>query len=175
MKRKCLTSYLQITISLVIFLVMFGCSSQTVPDGFPTKLVRFDVKLLNAGKPVTGAVIMLVTSTNYHILGVTGSDGVAKLSTSINTYTKSGVPPATYPAIVTYTPKAPSELPNEQLSKMTMDEVNAYREKIDAEIAAMPKIVPDEWNVAETTPIKITVGESGGNKTIEITDPKTHQ
>jgi hypothetical protein len=154
---------------------MFGCSSQIVPDGFPTKLVSFEVKLLNEGKPVSNATISFVTNTNYYILGSTDSDGVAKLSTTINTHTKSGVPPATYPVIITYSPKAPSELPNEQIAKMTMEESNAYTEKIHAEFLAMPKIVPDEWSVAKTTPIKITVGESGGNKTIEITDPKTHQ
>jgi hypothetical protein len=66
-------------------------------------------------------------------------------------------------------------LSNEQLGKMSMEEVNANREKVDAEIAAMPKIVPAEWGVIESTPIKITVPEKGGIITIEITDSKTHQ
>jgi hypothetical protein len=156
-------------------MIVFGCTPSQVPTGFPSRLVGFDVKLLHEGKPITGAAVVFVTNTNYNILGITGSDGVAKPSTSINTYTKSGSPPATYKVIITYTPKAPSELTNEQLSKMTMDEVNAYRAKIEAEIAAMPKIVPDDWGKLETTPLKINVPENGGNVTIEITDPKTHQ
>jgi hypothetical protein len=175
MKGKYLTNCLQIAICFVTCTIMFGCSAQRVPEGFPSKLVSFDVKLLHEGKPIRGAAIALATGSSYNVVGITGSDGVAKPATSINTYTKSGIPPATYKAIITYTPKAPSELSNEQLSKMTMEEVNANRAKVDAEIAAMPKIVPDDWGNLETTPVKITVPDSGGNVTIEITDPKTHQ
>jgi hypothetical protein len=115
------------------------------------------------------------SATIYNVVGFTDSSGVAKFETSVNTYSKVGVPPAVYKVIITYVPKAPSELSNEQLGKMSIEEVNAYREKVDAEIAAMPKIVPTEWSVIESTPIKITVPEKGGIVTIEITDSKTHQ
>ncbi|MDR1140196.1 MAG: hypothetical protein LBL62_00790 [Planctomycetaceae bacterium] len=135
------------------------------------------MKLLNEGKPVQNATVAMVaeTATNYNSVGFTDNNGVAKLTTSVNTYSKSGIPPAAYKVIITYVPKAPSELSNEQLGKMSIEEVNAYREKVATEIAAMPTIVPAEWNVIESTPIKITVPEKGGIITIEITNPKTHQ
>jgi hypothetical protein len=134
------------------------------------------VKLTHKDSPVTGAAVSLVADgLSYSVIAYTDSSGVAQFETSINTFSKPGVPPATYKAIITHTPKAPSELSNEQLGKMSMEEVNAYRAKVDAEIAAMPKIVPDEWGNFESTPIKITIPETGGNKTIEITDPKTFQ
>ncbi|MDR0609337.1 MAG: hypothetical protein LBG58_04450 [Planctomycetaceae bacterium] len=169
---------LLITACLVIgVLALGGCSSQKVPDGFPQKLVKFEVKLQNEGKPVSGASIMFLAESpvKYVALGNTGTNGVAALSTAINNYTKPGIPPGTYKAIISYTPKAPSELSNEQLGKMSEAEVTAYREKIDAEIAAIPKVVPAEWENAETTPVRINVPETAGNAVIEISDPKTYQ
>ncbi|MDR1290025.1 MAG: hypothetical protein LBK06_02365 [Planctomycetaceae bacterium] len=165
------------SLSIVFFLFAVSCSSQVAPVGFPQKLVEFDVKLLNEGKPVQGAALTMVAETTaiYNVVGFTDNNGVAKLATSVNTYSKVGIPPATYKVIITYVPKAPSELSNEQLGKMGMDDVNAYREKVATEIAAMPKIVPAKWSVIESTPIKITVPEKGGNITIEIKDPQTHQ
>ncbi|MDR1289648.1 MAG: hypothetical protein LBK06_00455 [Planctomycetaceae bacterium] len=162
---------------IVCFLLGTSCSSQVVPAGFPQKLVAFEVKLLNEGKPVQGATVAMVTETamTYNSVGFTDSNGIAKLTTSVNTYRKSGIPPAAYKAIITYTPKTPSELPNEQFGKMSNAEIDAYWKKIDAERATMPKVVPTEWGRIESTPIKITVPEKGGNVTIEITDSKNHQ
>jgi hypothetical protein len=153
-------------------MIVFGCSAQKVPDGFPSKLVDFELKLLHEGKPVVGAAVVFDNRSNYSVFGFTGTDGVVTPSTSINTYTKSGIPPADYKIVITYTPKVPSELSNDQLSKMTMEEVTAYRAKVAAEVAAMPNIVPDNWGNSETTPVKITVPESGGKTTLEITAQK---
>jgi hypothetical protein len=58
---------------------------------------------------------------------------------------------------------------------MSIEEVNAYRAKIDAEIAAIPKLVPASWGDIKAAPVQLTVPESGGNVTIEITDSKTFQ
>ncbi|MDR1477307.1 MAG: hypothetical protein LBJ00_00015 [Planctomycetaceae bacterium] len=164
-------------IMIVFILFAVGCSSQKVPEEFPQKLVDFNIKLLNEGKPVQNAALAMVSESAaaYNVVGFTDNSGVAKFETSVNTYKKIGVPPTAYKVIITYTPKVASELSNEQLGKMSIDEVNAYREKVEAEIAAMPKIVPAEWGNLESTPVKITVPENGGNITIEITDSKTHQ
>jgi hypothetical protein len=173
MNRKFLT--LTLIICIVICLLQASCSSKDIPPGFPKKLVDFHVKLLHEGKPVQDAEIVLVAETpsGYNVFGFTDSGGVAKPKTTINTYSQSGIPPAGYKVIITHTPKAASELSNAELGKMTMDEVTAYRKKIDAEIAAMPHPVPKEWGNAKTTPVKITVPENGGSVTIEITDSKT--
>ncbi|MDR1958062.1 MAG: hypothetical protein LBQ54_03295, partial [Planctomycetaceae bacterium] len=69
----------------------------------------------------------------------------------------------------------PSQISNEELGKMSIEEVNAYRAKIDAEIAAIPKLVPASWGDIKAAPVQLTVPESGGNVTIEITDSKTFQ
>jgi hypothetical protein len=156
---------------------VLGCSSQKVPDGFPSKLIPFSVTLLNEGKPVNGAATVLVTETPspYNAIGHTDTKGVAQLATSINNYSKNGIPTGTYKAIITHTPKAPSAVPSEQLGKMNMEEIDAYNAKIMKEIVAIPKIVPERWGRIESTPIKITVPENGGNITVEITNSKTYQ
>ncbi|MDR1290887.1 MAG: hypothetical protein LBK06_06770 [Planctomycetaceae bacterium] len=171
--KKCLTIF----VSLIICTFVFGCSSQKIPDGFPSKLVPFSVTLLNEGKPVNNTSTVLVTETAspYNAIGNTGSNGTAALATSINNYSKDGIPPGIYKAIITQNFKAPSEVPSEQLGKMSFEELDAYNAKIMQEIAAMPKIVPEKWGNVNETPVKITVPPNGGNITIEITDPKTHQ
>jgi hypothetical protein len=167
--------FLTLTVCTVICLLLTRCSSQDVPPGFPQKLADFHVKLLHEGNPVQNAAVALVTETpsGYNVVGFTDSSGVAHPKTTINTYSQTGVPPATYQIIITHTPKTSSELPNTELGKMSKDEVDAYRKKIDAEVAAMPHPVPKEWGNIKTTPLKITVPENGGTVTIEITDSKT--
>jgi hypothetical protein len=164
-------------VGFVMCLLTSGCSSQKVPAEFPSKLVQFSVTLLNEGKPVEGAAVVLVSeiASSYNVVAYTGSDGVARLETSVNTYSKIGVPSGNYKALITHTPKAPSQVSNEQLGKMTLDERIAYNEKIEIEISKLPKIVPANLGDINATPITITVPESGGNTTIEITDPKTFQ
>ncbi|MDR2754593.1 MAG: hypothetical protein LBC20_02700 [Planctomycetaceae bacterium] len=168
-------NFLILIICSFICLLLTSCSSQEVPPGFPQQLADFQVKLLHEGQPVHNAAIALVTETpsSYNVLGFTDSSGIAKPKTTINIYSQLGVPPTTYKAIITHTPKAPSELSNAELGNMSNSEVDAYRKKIDAEIAAMPHPVPKEWDNLKTTPIKITVPEKGGTITIEITDNKT--
>jgi hypothetical protein len=171
--KKCLT----MVVILIICTFVFGCSSQKIPDGFPSKLVPFSVTLLNEGKPVNNTSIVFVAENAlpYNAIGYTDTNGTAALATSINNYSQKGVPPETYKAIVTQNFNAPSEVPGEQLSKMSFEEQDAYKAKITQEIAAIPKIVPAQWSNVNETPIKITVPPNGGNIIIEITDPKTYQ
>jgi hypothetical protein len=173
MKRKRICQTIAV---LVICLFTMSCSSRKIPEGFPSKLVPFRVTLRNEGKPVSGASVALVAETSqaYSVIAHTDQNGDAPFATSVNTYSKTGVPPGVYKAIITHIPKAPSELPSEQRGKMSMEESEAYGVKISAEIAAMPKIVPASWGNLKNTPIKITVPESGGNAVIEITDSKTY-
>jgi hypothetical protein len=81
MKRICLChDCLAMMMGLVICLLTAGCSSQKIPEGFPSKLVPFRVTLLHEGKPVEGAAVALVseTASGYYVVAYTGSDGVAE-------------------------------------------------------------------------------------------------
>ncbi|MDR1142356.1 MAG: hypothetical protein LBL62_11735 [Planctomycetaceae bacterium] len=169
--------YIVTIMFLFILAVQTGCQ-QKLPDGFPTKLVPFDVKLTHNGSPVKWAAVSFLLeggNSPYLVTAYTNAGGVAKMETTMNVFSKSGVPSGTYMVIVTHTPEPPSKLANAELGKMSDAEITAYRKKIDAEIAAMPHPVPKEWGNIKTTPVKITVSEKGGTITIEIADPQTHQ
>ncbi|MDR0609329.1 MAG: hypothetical protein LBG58_04410 [Planctomycetaceae bacterium] len=160
---------------LFVFAIQTGCR-QKLPDGFPAKLVSFEVKLTHNGSPLQGVTVSLILTggnSPYLVRGNTDSNGVAKMETVMNVFSQSGSTSGTYNAVITHTPTPPSTISDNELDKMSSDEMIAYRKKIEAEIAAMPHPVPQEWGNIKTTPIKITVPENGGSVTIEITDPKT--
>jgi hypothetical protein len=160
---------------LFVLVVLIGCK-QKFPDNFPQKLVPFEVKLTHNGSPIKWAAISFLQedgNLQYLVTAYTNANGIAKMETTMNIFSKLGVPSGTYTVIITHSPTPPSRLPNTDLSKMNNTELNAYYKKIDAEIAAMPHPVPKEWDNLKTTPIKITVPEKGGTITIEITDNKT--
>jgi hypothetical protein len=166
-------NYIATVIFLFILAIQTGCQ-QKLPDGFPENLVPFDVKLTHNSSPVQGAAVSFFLengNTPYLILAYTNDGGVAKMETTMNVFSKSGVPSGTYKAMIIHAPKPKS--PKVDFGKMSNAEIDAYYEKIDAEIAAMPHPVPKEWGNIKTTPIKITVPEKGGSVAIEITDPKT--
>jgi hypothetical protein len=170
-------NYIITVMFLFVLAVQIGCQ-QKLPDGFPTKLVSFDVKLIHNGSPVKGAAVSFLLeggNSPYLVTAYTNANGVAKMETTMNVFSQSGVPSGTYAAVITHTPESPSRISNAELSKMSNDEITAYTKKIDAEIAAMPHPVPKEWGNIKTTPVKIIVPEKGGTITIEITDPQTHQ
>ncbi|MDR3234812.1 MAG: hypothetical protein LBT46_14320 [Planctomycetaceae bacterium] len=163
---------------IIIFVTVFGLlvtgCSNNMPKGFPKNLKPFSVKLLHEGQPVEKAIIAMYgesSGAGFRIMGVTGTDGTAAMETSINNYAKRGSPAGTYKAVVSHTPKLPSD--SEDTSKMNTGELEAYADKQKAEYAAAVKIVPAEWNGINTTPVTITVPEKGGSVTIEITDEKT--
>jgi hypothetical protein len=174
MKQNCL----KMTIGVMICLLVTGCSSSKIPEGFPKSLTPFTVKLQHKGKPVEGAAISLIseeTNTGYLATALTGSDGVARLETSVNIFSKLGVPVGKYRGIVTYRPKVPSDLTLQEKGTLSESEIVQREAKITKELESLPEIVPKNWGNFNTTPVRITVSESGGNVTIEITDSKTFQ
>jgi hypothetical protein len=170
---------------LSIFIGSF-VSSCSRPAGFPQKVVPFTLQLLNKGVPVQDALVALFADTGqgaesevvkYTIITTTNSEGLGEFKTSAHTYSRTGVPPATYKAtLVTPFVKAPSDiLSKAKLEEKSEREVSAYRAKIRAELETMPGFIPFEWGNIKTTPIKITVPEEGGTVTIEVTNQKTFQ
>ncbi|MDR1493915.1 MAG: hypothetical protein LBT05_14535 [Planctomycetaceae bacterium] len=159
----------------IVLLVQTACSPK-LPEGFPAKVVSFEVKLATDGQPVKGASISLIpdgVGTPYLVTAFTDANGVAKMETSLNAFSKSGAPAGKYNAVIAHTPKAPSELTQEEMAKLSNDEITARRKKAEKEIAAMPVLVPPTW--ATKCPVKITIPESGGKVAVETTDPKTFE
>ncbi|MDR1384615.1 MAG: hypothetical protein LBJ67_12345 [Planctomycetaceae bacterium] len=159
----------------IAILAQTACTPK-LPEGFPQKVVSFEVKLTTDGKPVEGASVSLIPaeiSASYLVTAFTDATGTAKMKTLLNTFSQSGAPTGKYNAVITHTPKTSSELTQEEMATLSKDEITARREKAAKEIAAMPILVPKTWTTK--CPVKITIPESGGNVTIETTDPKTFE
>jgi hypothetical protein len=69
------------------------------------------------------------------------------------------------------------ERASKDMSSMTAAEEEKWVDELENKrrirLAAIPKVVPKEWQQSGTSPLKITVPEKGGSVTIEITDEKT--
>jgi hypothetical protein len=154
---------------------IWGCSSQKIPEGFPKKLVKFSVTILHEGKPVENALVWFYpddSNAKYHVRATTNTNGIALMETSINSYSKTGVPVSTFKGTVTHRPKVPSDLTKEEWQKLNYEEAVAQGKKIATEVSKM-KLTPLTWENLTMSPLKITIPENGGNVTIEITDSKT--
>ncbi|MDR3232053.1 MAG: DUF4198 domain-containing protein [Planctomycetaceae bacterium] len=176
---------------IIIFVTVFGfivtgCSSK-VPPGFPKKLKPFSVKVLHEGKPLAGTAVSLFSEGggNFLVGSVTDADGVAAMKTSLNAYSQTGAPPGTYKCALTsgadssLTKGEIEELKgkSKEIWSMSDDEKDQWDSEWNARrlrrLAAIPKVVPKEWQQSGTSPLKITVPAGGGTVTIEITDEKT--
>jgi hypothetical protein len=163
------------TCLLLFSIFIVGCWSQKIPDGFPKKLVQFSVTILHEGKPVENAFVWLYSddsNAKYHARAITNANGVALMETSINSYSRSGVPVGTFKGTVTHRPRVPSDLTKEEWQKLTSDEAEAQVKKIAAEVSKV-KLIPSTWESLTTSPLKIAIPEKGGNVTIEITNSET--
>ncbi|MDR1383418.1 MAG: carboxypeptidase-like regulatory domain-containing protein [Planctomycetaceae bacterium] len=76
-----------------------GYSSQKIPEGFPKKLAQFRASILHEGKPVENASVWLYPddlNAKYHVRATTNTNGIASMETSINSYSKAGLPAGTF-------------------------------------------------------------------------------
>jgi hypothetical protein len=162
--------------SLVCLLFSIVGCSEKLPDNFPKKLTNFTVTLLHENKSVEGAAVTLFPedmSVGYYVTAFTNSNGTAILETSVNKFSKSGVPAGTYKLIITHIPKTSVELTKQEVMTLSNDELRKREDEVNTERNKLPHPVPKNWSDLKSTPLKITVPEKGGNITIEITDSKT--
>jgi hypothetical protein len=163
---------------LLLGLLAAGCSPDA-PQGFPKKLTKFTITVLNEGKPLEGVLLSMYPEEPGALYRITaprtGTDGLAVAAASINNYTKSGAAPGSYKVLITYYPTVPAEAEAKQAQADGAGDgvLSALSAKIDAERTELGKLVPKEWRSPQTTPLKITVPEKGGSVTIDITDEKT--
>ena len=166
-----------LAVSAVLLFLTFtaGCGGPKAPPGFPKNLTAFEFKILYGGNPLENATIVFISDppAAYFVGGRTGADGSVKLETSINNYFRQGAPPGTYKVGVSHSAVASSMPTEEEMAAMSDEQRKAVEDKIDAEIAAMPVLVPAHWLRSTTSPVTITVPAKGGSVTVEITDENT--
>jgi hypothetical protein len=169
-----LKNYIITTMFLFGLAIPIGCQKK-LPDGFPTNLVSFDVKLTHDGSPIKGAAVSFLLEGRRKIIvpryGIyqcqwcckNGNDDECFLQIGRTFGNLRGGDYSRSRAAI-QTCKCYRVRKNEQCG------IRRLLKKNDAEIAAMPHPVPKEWGSIKTTLVKITVPEKGGNVTIEITD-----
>ncbi|GHT37205.1 hypothetical protein FACS189427_09880 [Planctomycetales bacterium] len=143
-----------------------------MPQNFPAKLTPSTVTLLKDGKPIDNAAIVLIaeSATPFLVSAMTNSAGIAKPETSINTYSRVGVPAGTYKVLIMKQVNTVSPADEEpDATKRAELEAKARREKTEQQKSGLS---PD-WNDINKTPFKLTVPENGKSFTIEISDTKT--
>ncbi|MDR1484782.1 MAG: carboxypeptidase-like regulatory domain-containing protein, partial [Planctomycetaceae bacterium] len=132
----------------LIFSVLIAGCSEGLPDNFPSKLTNVTIKLLYEGKPVEGASISLIsesTSDGYLVTAFTASDGTARLETSVNKFSKLGVPAGTYKAIISHVPKTSIELTQQEVMTLGNDALKKREDEVNKERAKLPHPVPESW------------------------------
>ncbi|MDR2704421.1 MAG: carboxypeptidase-like regulatory domain-containing protein [Planctomycetaceae bacterium] len=164
---------------LFLFVVLLtGCGEKKVPPEFPTKLTSINVTLLKDGKPIDEAAISLISEsqTPYLISAMTNASGVAKLETTVNTYSQIGVPPGIYKVLIMKQMKTtiPDPPPDKQssMSETEMRDLQMRQDKERAELQKQSGISLD-WNNLKKTPFQLTIPDSGKSFTIDVSDTKT--
>ncbi|MDR3108226.1 MAG: hypothetical protein LBU65_00875 [Planctomycetaceae bacterium] len=163
--------------ALCIILVT-GCSGTQQPDDFPSGLAPVEIKLVNQGKPIEKAGVLLVPDqqTKHRVAGNTDETGTVKLETAINNYSKIGVPTGTYQVLVlVQLQPALADLTQDELSSKSEAEVKQYHDKQDKEREGLRKQIgiPLDWEDAAKTPVKLTIPSGGKSFTIDVSDTKT--
>ena len=161
----------------VIFLlaaVLFaGCSR--APSGmvpvYPCK-----VTITKGGNPVPNLGVTLSggSLSNYSMGGSTNANGVVEIGTAYGSYITKGSPAGEFQVTLIEVPTLPDDLnlSGEQLSQMSVPEMDAHNAKVSAARAAFKGSIPLSFADPSTTPLKITVAESrkGTEVTFELDD-----
>ncbi|MDR1957447.1 MAG: hypothetical protein LBQ54_00085 [Planctomycetaceae bacterium] len=158
----------------VLCLTFIGCSRQSVPDGFPAKLVPVTITITKAGTPVAGASVSLLEEqpAKYFILGNADATGMATPETSINAYSRLGVPPGKYRMTVSMRLISTIEDPPMEASDAERKAVQAKKDKELVEWTKKNPVPPD-WPDISKTPLQLTISDKGGDFKVEIDAPGT--
>ena len=154
-------TYRLLLFCLSLFLcVLNGCGGGPAkPADFPDLVRPVTIKIHKGGTPLNNITVILHSkdaALQYLVTGVTGSDGVATIQTSRNTYGAPGVPAGKYLVQLT-------EVLNVDLAPLGMDVTpqqeaawtKEYNEKAD-KIRSFSKVLTK----AGTTPLEIDVASS---------------
>ncbi|MDR1958068.1 MAG: carboxypeptidase-like regulatory domain-containing protein [Planctomycetaceae bacterium] len=163
---------------LLILCLAAGCGGPSVPPGFPAKLTPTTVLLLKDGQAIDGVAISLIPEVPVPFIvgAVTDKNGTATLETTVNSYTKKGVPAGTYKVLLLKQIDVPQDdmLPWEitELSESERKARELKRQKIEKEALEKTGLLP-HWNDVNKTPFRWTVSDKGGDFKVEVNDPKT--
>jgi hypothetical protein len=157
---------------LMLALLGSGCSSK--PSRFP-KVQKTSVRVTDGTTPIEGVNVILTTesqSNAWGISAITDAAGAAAFFTAQNGYSAEGAPAGQYKVIVRKDPDLPSQLANEEVEKMSLEEQAKYHAKIDREKATIKSVIPDSLGSVRSTPLTFEVGNGSSELTIDISQYK---
>ena len=160
-----------VLIFCAVLLVCFGCGS-SIPPGFPD-LVPLKITVTDGGSPMDKVSVGVLTTDygiSYTTGGITDSNGVVEVVTSMATYQAKGSPVGKYKVTLYKKPKLPSEKPQEEINQMTPEETTAYGNLIHKEMQKAKPVVPVQLHSVTTTPLEIEVQAGGGEFSFDISE-----
>lgn len=169
-----LTTLILVLCFVVSFSYIVGCDGGKKPEGFPD-VIPHSIVVKNNGSAEDKVAVALLpqgASGAWAVGGETIGDGRARLATFQGTYTQFGVPAGDYKVILTKSPKAPSELSEQEYIQMSLEEREANARKVGEELKNMPKIIPDVLTTASKTPLTITISKDSKETVVELNDYK---
>jgi hypothetical protein len=149
-----------------------GCG-QKKPAGFPN-VVPCTVSIVKDGKPLDNTMVILSAVSNggnWITSGRTNSAGVAVMSTNSSGYAAEGSPEREYKVILSRPIVIEQKYTEQELFEMSEEKKQAYQREV-TEKEAKARVIPEIYESAATTPIKITVSKGETVHTIELNDYK---
>jgi hypothetical protein len=140
---------------------MFTGCTQSPPSGLPS-LVPYTVRVTDQDKPIANIGVTFQRSegnSGWALNGITNTSGIAHARTIAGTFERNGLPIGTYHVTLNERIDVPAELINDN-DPASWEKQEKYRD----EHRILPKILSDPIN----TPLELTVSDSGGEMTIDI-------
>ena len=152
---------------LILVFAISGCDTKT-PPGFPT-VVPCEISVLKDGVPLPQVTVILVSegAKEWFASGETNSSGVTKISTSINSFSKTGAPEGTYKVTLNQIPQIKDEKSQQELFDMPSAEKAAYIAKREQSIKES-RSFPLEFESHLTTPISIEVSKAESKYIVDV-------
>ena len=152
-----------------------GCG-QKMPDGFPA-VYPCTVTVTDAGKPVDNVTVTLApldgaVSGSFTTSGTTDGSGVATLSTVWGTFAKAGAPLGSSKVVLIKQFDLVNTKTPEELSMLNATDLQNYVKECEAERDKLGKAVPEVFRNVTSTPLEITVSESGGELKVDVAEYK---
>jgi len=160
------------SITLLVLLIfafsLSGCGPG-VPEGFP-KIVPCEITVVKDGAPLPQTTVILASQEgpkDWFASGETDASGVTKISTSINSYSKSGAPEGTYKVTLNQIPQVKHEKSQQELFDMPAAEKAAYQAKMN-QLIKDSRSFPLEFESYVTTPITLEITKAESKYVIDV-------
>ena len=159
-------SLVLICVSALLLGTLAGCGVKKpadMPETFP-----FKVKIVDGSKPIADVQIQFLWENNAVVTGITGSDGVAQMQTTLQKYTAKGAPAGDFRVLCTKDPTVDHWKTNQERAEMSSGEAAAYMQEWQAKCDELPREIPKIWKDFDKTPLKTTVASGGGEVTFDV-------